>query len=95
MNEELKRIEKESHNKKLEEVYFISPILIFRKNDGSNKLALDSKLLNDQIFKNEYQMRTIHELIDNIALQLLEKSNCQVWLSNLEQGNAYSAIQVM
>ena len=78
VNEELKRMEKEGHIIKLEkcdEDCFISPIVITRKKDTSIKLALDSKLLNDEIFKNKYQMPNIHELIDNVALQISEKSN--------------------
>ena len=38
---------------------------------GSNKLALDSKLLNDQIFKNKKQMLNIHELIDNLNFRTI------------------------
>ena len=53
---ELNRMEKEGHIVKLnkcDEDCFISPIVITRKKDGSIKLALDSKLLNNQIFKNK------------------------------------------
>ena len=53
VNEELKRMETEGHIIKLEkcdEDCFISPIIITREKDTSIKLALDSKLLNDQIF---------------------------------------------
>ena len=78
VNEELKRMETEGHKIKIEkcdEDCFISPIVITRKKDTSIKLALDSKLLNEQIFKNKYQMPNIHELIDNLALQISEKSN--------------------
>ena len=93
VNEELKRMEKEGHIIKLEkcdEDCFISPIVITRNKDTSIKLALDSELLNDQIFKNKYQMPKIHELIDNVALQISEKSNERVWFSNLDLKNAYS-----
>ena len=65
-------MEKEGHIIKLEkrdEDCFIRPNVLTRKKDTSIKLALDSKLLNDQIFKNKYQMPNIHELIDNVALQ--------------------------
>ena len=75
VNEELKRMEGEGHIIKLEkcdEDCFISPIVIKQKKDTSKKLALDSKLLNDQIVKNKYQMPNIHELIDNVGLQILE-----------------------
>ena len=69
-------METEGHIIKLEkcdEDCFISQIVITRKKDTSIKLALDSKLLNDQIFKNKYQMPNIHKLIDNAALQYSEK----------------------
>ena len=53
-NEELRRMDTEDHIIKVEkydEDCFISPIVTTRKKDGSIKLALDSKLLNEQIFK--------------------------------------------
>ena len=97
VNKELKRMEKEGHRIKLEkcdEDCCISPIVITRKKDTSIKLALDSKLLNDQIFKNKYQLPNIHELIDNVALQISEKSNGRVWFSNLDLKNAYSQLKL-
>ena len=97
VNEELKRMETEGHIVKLEkcdEDCFISPIVITRKKDTSIKLALDSKLLNDQVFKNKYQMSNIHELIDNVALQISEKSNGRAWFSNLDLKNAYSQLKL-
>ena len=94
---ELNRMEKEGHIVKLnkcDEDCFISPIVITRKKDGSIKLALDSKLLNNQIFKNKYQMPNIQELIDNIALQLTSKESGEVWFSSLDLKNAYSQLQL-
>ena len=88
---------KEGHIVKLnkcDEDCFISPIAITRKKDGSIKLALDSKLLNNQIFKNKYQMLNIHELIDNIAPQLSGKEPGEVWFSSLDLKNAYSQFQL-
>ena len=69
-------MEKKGHIVKLsksDEDCFISPRVITLKKDGGIKLVLDSKLLNDQIFNNKYHMPNIHELIDNIALQLSKK----------------------
>ena len=98
VNEELKRMEtEEGHIKKLEkwdEDCFINPIVITRRKDTSIKLALDYKLLNDQIFKNKYKMPNLHELIDNVALQISEKSNGRVWFSNLDLKNAYSQLKL-
>ena len=72
-NEELKRMETEGRMIKLEkcvEDCLMSSIVITRKKDGSINLALDSKFLNDHIFKNKYQNPNIHELIDNVARQI-------------------------
>ena len=59
---------------KWDEDCFMSPIVITRKKDGSIKLALDSKFLNDPIFKNKYHMPNIHELKDSVTLQISEKA---------------------
>ena len=78
MNAELRRMETEGHIKKLEkcdEDCFISPIVITWKKDTSIKLALDSKLLNEQIFKNKYQMPNIHELIDNSNFRKIQRAS--------------------
>ena len=94
---ELNRTEKEGHIVKLskwDEDCFIIPIVIIRKKDGSIKLALDSKFLSDQIFKNKYQMPNIYELIDNIALQLSNKNSGEVLFSNLDLKNAYSQLKL-
>ena len=90
-------MEKEGHIVKLnkcDEDCFISQIVITRKKDGSIKLALDSKLIINQIFKNKYQMPNIHELIDIIALQLSSKESGEVRLSSLDLKNAYSQLQL-
>ena len=49
---------------------FISPVVITVKHDQSIKLAPDSKLLNDVIDKNKYQMQSI----DNLRTQLPKTS---------------------
>ena len=73
---------------------FYQPNCNYSEKDTSIKLALDSKLLNDQIFKNKYQMPNIHEFIDNVALQISEKSNGRVWFSSLDLKNAYSQLKL-
>ena len=70
VNKELRRMETEGHIRKLDDDCFNSPIVITRKMGGSNKLALDSKLLNDQIFKKN-QMLHIRELIDNLTFKTI------------------------
>ena len=92
---ELNRLKDEGHSKKLENCdkdRFISPIVITCKKDKSIKLALDSKFLNKQIYKNKYQMPNIHELVDNVAAQIANDSVGEVWFTNLDLKNAYSQL---
>ena len=82
---ELNRLKAEGHIKKLDncdEDRFISPIVITCKKDKSIKLALDSKFINKQIYKNKYQMLNIHELVDNVAAQITNDSVGEVWFTN-------------
>ena len=39
-------------------------------------------------------MPNIHELINNVALQISEKSNGRLWFSNLDLKNAYSQLKL-
>ena len=86
VNEELKRME---NSEECDGDCSMSPFVITRKKDGSINFALDLKLMNEQMFEKKHQMRNIHEMID-LALQLTEKTNGQVWFSNLNLKNAYS-----
>ena len=54
---------------------FVSPIVITVKLDKSIKLALDSKLRNDAIEKNKYQMQSIDDLMDLLAKYISDNKN--------------------
>ena len=71
---------------------FISPIVITAKRDGSIKLALNSKLLNKQIFRNRYQMPNLFELIDNVAVTISGHEEDKIWFSPIDLKYAYSQI---
>ena len=71
---------------------FISPIVITAKRDGSIKLALNSKLLNKQIFRNRYQMPNLFELIDNVAVTISGHDERNIWFSSNDLKYAYSQI---
>ena len=47
--------------------FFIAPIVLTAKKDGSIKLALNAKPMNAQIWKIRYHMPNIHKLIDSAA----------------------------
>ena len=66
-DKESNRLINEGHIIKLQECsdkYFVSPIVITVKKDGSIKLALESRELNKQVHKNKYQMPNNDELVD-------------------------------
>ena len=78
---------KDGHNKKLSrclENCFISPIVITAKRDGSIKLALNSKLLNNQIFRNRYQKPNLFELIGNVAVTISGHDENKIWFSSID-----------
>ena len=51
---------------------FISPVVTTVKSDQSIKIALDSKILNDALNKNKYQMQSLDHLMNKIAMKLSE-----------------------
>ena len=72
---ELKKLIDEKHNKELTKCSdepFFSPVVITVKSDQSIKIALDSKILNDAIHKNKYQMQSIDHLMDKIGMKISE-----------------------
>ena len=71
---------------------FIAPIVITAKKDGSIKLALNSKLLNKQIFRKRYQMPKLFELIDNVAVTTSGHEERNIWFSSIDLKYAYSQI---
>ena len=74
---EIDKLLKQGHIEKPTECldkYFVSPIVITVKKDGSVKLPLESRELNKQVHKNKYQMPNIEELIDTVGQTVSEKN---------------------
>ena len=67
-------------------------MVITAKRDGSIKLALNSKLLSKQIFRNRYQMPKLFELIDNVAVTISGHDQRNIWFSSIDLKYAYSQI---
>ena len=77
----------EGHIVKLQECsdkFFVSPIVITVKKDGSIKLALESRELNKQVHKNKYQMPNIDELVDGISQIIAERKAGNVYFTTLD-----------
>ena len=73
---------------------FISPVVITLKKDKTVKIAPDSKKLNDAIHKNKYQMQSIDNLMDSVAVFISERKNKpgQYLFSKIDLKYAYSQI---
>ena len=70
---EIKKLIKEGHIVKLNKCtsdHFVAPVVITIKKYGSIKLAIDAKLMNAQIFKNQYQLPNLLEQLD-VAAQII------------------------
>ena len=77
----------EGHIVKLQECsdkFFVSPIVITVKKDGSIKLALESRELNKQVHKNKYQMPNIDDLVDGISQIIAERKAGNVYFTTLD-----------
>ena len=72
--------------------FFIAPIVVTAKKDGSIKLSLNAKPMKAQIWKNKYQMRNIHELIDSAAQIITRNVPGKVWFRSLDLKYAFSQL---
>ena len=61
---------------------FVSPIVIMVKEDGSVKLALESRKLNKQVHENKYQTPNIEERIDIVGQTKSERKPGDVFFSS-------------
>ena len=95
VGQEIQKLIHEGHVVKLNKCtseYFISPIVITAKKDGSVKLAMDAKPMNDQIHKNHYQMPNLLELLDSAAQIITSDISGDVWFTSLDLKYAFSQI---
>ena len=84
---EIRQLVKQGHIEKLDKCttdFFIVPNVLTAKKDGSIKPALNAKPMNAQIWKNKYQMPSIHELIDSVAQIFTKDVPGKVWFTSLD-----------
>ena len=87
VDKEIDRLLKDGHIIKLQECsdkYFVSPIVITVKKDGSKKLTLESRELNKQVHKNKYQMPNFDELVDGVSQIIAEQKAGDVYFTTLD-----------
>ena len=96
VDKEIDKLLKQGHIEKLTECshkYFVSPIVITVKKDGSVKLALESTELNKQVHKNKYQMPNIEELMDTVGQTISEKKPGDIFFfTNMDLTYAYGQL---
>ena len=87
VDKETDRLIKEGHITKLQEIsgkYFVAPLVITVREDGSIKLALESREPNKQIHKNKYQMPNFDELVDGISQIIAERKAGDLYFTTLD-----------
>ena len=95
MDTEIDKLLKQGHVEKLKECsdkYFVSPIVITAKKDGSVKLALESRELNKQLHKNKYQMPNIEKLMDTVGQTISEKRSGDLIFTTINLTYAYGQL---
>ena len=95
MDTEIDKILKQGHIEKLTECsdkYFVSPIVITVKKDGSVKLALEPREFDKQVHKNKYQMPNIEELMDTVGQTISEKKSGDIFFTTMDLTYAYSQL---
>ena len=97
VSEELKSLVRDGHITKLDKYtsdHFINPIVITAKKDGLIKLAMDANSLNAQIWKNQYQVPNIQELIDSAAQIITSDVPGSVWFTSLDLKYGFSQLKL-
>ena len=92
---EIDKLLKQGQIEKLTECsdkYFVSPIVITVKKDGSVKLALESRELNKQVHKNKHQMPNIEELMDTVGQTISEKKPGDIFPTTMDLTYAYGQL---
>ena len=95
VDKEIDRLIKEGHIIILQQCsdkYFVSPIVITVKKDGSIKLALELRALNKQVHMNKYQITNIDKLLDGISQIIAERKAGDVYFTTLDFTYAYGQV---
>ena len=92
---EIDKLIKQGHIERLKDCsdkYFVSPIVITVKKNGSVKLALEAREKNKQVRKNKYQMPNNEELMDAFDQTICEKKSGEIYFSTMDLTYAYGQL---
>ena len=89
---ELERLIKAGHLEKVNNVdndSFVSPVVITIKNDKSEKVALDSRKLNDNCIKPRPHIPNVEELLNQISVKITRDQKTQLFISKIDLDYAF------
>ena len=78
----------------VDEDCFVSPAVITIKNDGSVKIALDSRKLNDSCIKMRPHMPNMEELLNQISVEITRDRKRPLLISKLDLDYAYGQFKL-
>ena len=84
---ELEKLKSQGHIEKannIDENCFVSPAVITIKKDKSEKIALDSRKLNEITVKRKAQMPNMEEFISRISRKIADGPADEIWTSKLD-----------
>ena len=70
---------------------FIHPVVVTVKKDGSVKIALDARALNQSIAEDEYQLPNLENLLDMVA-EKIEGEESKIFYSSVDLKYAYGQV---
>ena len=73
---------------------FISPVVVTRKDNGTVKIAVAAKELNNNIIKKQAQMPSIEDIIAQISVNISENQDKPLWLSSVDRKYAFGQIKL-
>ena len=94
---ELNKLQKEGHLVELEELredVCVSPAVIAQKSDGSIKIALDAKELNEKIVRKRMQMPCLKDLKDRVSMKASQNRNLPLWASTIDLNYAFGLVKL-
>ena len=94
---EMERLIKAGHLKKVkhvDEVCFVSPVVITVENDKSVKIVLDSRKLNDSCIKIRPHMPNMEELINQILVEITRDRTKELMISKIYLDYAYGQMKL-
>ena len=89
---ELEKLIKAGHLEKVnsvDEVCFVSTVVITVKNDKSVKIALNSRNLNDSCIERTQHMPNMEELLNQISVEVTRDRTLQLFISKIDLDYAY------